>query len=198
MTPDDLDATFTAYVAEARRLQKEYSGRMDVLVGCETEVCRPESLADVRRIVATHSLDYTVGSVHHVHEIPIDYDTAGVERAEAACGGTTEALFVTYFEQVAAMVEELRPTVVGHLDLVRLLRPQQPLTPVVRSAALLAIDAGVRHGCLFEINSSGLRKGLSGPYPHDDLLQVRWIEGGERKMRAMCQPVMETVEKVSL
>lgn len=70
------------------------------------------------------------------------------------------------------MIEALRPDVVGHVDLVRLFRPEQPLTPPIRAACTAALQAGVHHGCIFEINTSGLRKGLRGPYPHDDVLHV--------------------------
>lgn len=74
--------------------------------------------------------------------------------------------------QVRDMIETLRPNVVGHVDLIRLFRPQQTMTPEIRASCTAALRAGVEHGCLFEINTSGLRKGLRGPYPHDDLLQV--------------------------
>jgi histidinol-phosphatase (PHP family) len=100
MSPEDLERQFAAYVAEGRRLQSVYKGRMDILVGCETEMCSPTSLAEVVELKQRYGLDYIVGSVHHVKGVAIDFDEARVGLAEEACGGSTEALFIAYFDQV--------------------------------------------------------------------------------------------------
>lgn len=171
LTPEDIQATFDKYVHEARRLQKLYADRIRIFVGLETDMCRPEWLQDIQQTVERYQLDYMVGSVHHVREKPIDYDEEGYDAAEAFCGGT-EQLFIDYFTQVGDMVEALRPTIVGHFDLIRLFRQQQPLIAPILAAIERAIDAIVRHNCLVEINASALRKELMAPYPHFDILQV--------------------------
>lgn len=153
-------------------MQRKYADQIEILVGGETDMCRPEWLEDVKRVAAQHDLEYLVGSVHHVRQMPIDYDEPSFVVAEKACGGT-EAIFIAYFEQVAEMVAQLRPSIVGHFDLIRLFRQQQPLSPPIWAAIDKAIAAIVKHDCLVEINSSGLRKKLMAPYPHGDILKVR-------------------------
>jgi histidinol-phosphatase (PHP family) len=171
MTPQDLQNTFSEYVTEARRLQKAYAGQIEILVGVESDMIREEWLQDISGVVAAYQLDYIVGSVHHVNGMSLDWSAEWLAAAESACGGT-EQLFVAYYRQLAEMIERLRPTIVGHFDLVRLFRQQQPLTPAIAEAATAAAAAAARHGCLVELNSAGLRKKLMAPYPHPDVLKV--------------------------
>ena len=172
MTVAALVEQFKGFVKEARRLQQDYKGRMDILVGMETEYCDEDTLQAAAALQEQHRLDYVVGSVHHVLGIPIDFSPELYEQAEqAACG--TEALFVLYFRMLEKMVLTLRPTVIGHFDLIRLFRPFQPITPLILAAARGAARAGVECGCVFELNSSAYRKGFSDPYPQRDFLAVR-------------------------
>lgn len=104
-----------------------------------------------------------------MHAIPIDYDAAFYHRARDAAGGTDERLFEDYFDAQLEMLRALRPRVVGHFDLIRLLSdaPNASLEAmkgvwarVVRNLKLVVEQEG-----LLEINSSALRKGLEEPYP---------------------------------
>ena len=69
-------------------------------------------------------MDFFIGSVHHVHEIPIDYDAAFYSKAKAVAGGEVK-LFEDYFDSQFEMLKALRPKVVGHFDLIRLLSEQR-------------------------------------------------------------------------
>jgi len=111
--------------------------------------------------------------VHHVHEVPIDYDAAFYAKAREISGGSEEKLFEDYFDEQYEMLRALKPRVVGHFDLIRLLseEPDRDLRQwkgvwekVKRNLAMV-----VQQGGLLEINSSALRKGLKEPYPG------RWI-----------------------
>ena len=68
-------------------------------------------------------------------------------RAIETCGGL-EALCVEYYEAVAQMVLDLRPEVVGHIDLLRknagLFGPVD--TPRARRAASEALEVIREHG----------------------------------------------------
>eukprot|EP00050_Salpingoeca_kvevrii_P018409 m.73980 g.73980 ORF g.73980 m.73980 type:complete len:311 (-) comp8041_c1_seq4:173-1105(-) len=179
MTVDGLSQQFGAYVAEARRLQAVHASEITLLVGMETELCRPESIADAQRVRAENKLDYVVGSVHHVNGIPIDFSQELFDSAVAALGGF-EPLALSYFKHVRELIEGLQPEVVGHLDLLRLFLPDDyEFSPAVLEAADAAIRAGVAVGSLFEINTSGLRKKLGDPYPARGMLQ-RILEMGGR------------------
>lgn len=162
-----LAADFAAYAEASRELVESFAGRLTILRGFEIEVVPGATwaaeMAEHRR---RHGFDYVVGSVHHVDEIQIDGPPGDFARAVEGRGGL-EALAVAYYEAVAAMVETLRPEVVGHLDLVRkLAEPHGSVdTPAARRAAERALEAVAATGGILDVNTAGLRTGLAHPYP---------------------------------
>lgn len=177
MSISDLESQFSQFVLEARRLQQVYKSQIELFVGLETEYCDDSYLAKSMDLVFEHKLDYSVGSVHHVLGIPIDFSLELYDVAEKAAG-STENLFIAYFEMMEKMIQSIKPTVIGHFDLIRMFRPQQQITMAILDAARKAAKAGVANNCLFEINSSAIRKGLPNPYPQADILQMIKGEGG--------------------
>lgn len=186
-TPAQLDAIFEAYKIEARRLQAKYRDQIRILVGLETDWIRPQSCnATIQRLLSSHNFDMLVGSVHHVHTIPIDfsqelYDKAAAEAAERSGLPATDAemaLAGDYFDLQYDMLTTLRPPVVGHFDLIRLLahfeRHGQSLKqwPDVWTKVKRNLAAVKQYGGCLEINSAGLRKGLREPYPCADICKV--------------------------
>lgn len=169
-----LEREFDRYAGESLRLQAEYEGQLDVLRGFETEVVPSGRYASLmRRIRDRYEFDYVVGSVHHVEEIPIDESPDLHRAAMDACGGLRPFL-VKYYGLVREMIEELRPEVVGHLDLPKLHLPPGADLPdgQVRAAAERAIEAARSHGCILDLNTAGWRKGLAAPYPSPRLVQL--------------------------
>lgn len=167
----DLETQFDRFVSEAKRLQEVFAGRIELFVGMETEYCDEDYLAKSLALAKHYQLDYIVGSVHHVLGIPIDFSLELYKVAVTAVG-STEALFLAYFDMMEKMINGIRPTVIGHFDLIRMFCPQQEMTPAIMEAAHKAVRAGVANQCLFEVNSSAIRKGLPTPYPQRDILQV--------------------------
>lgn len=129
------------------------------------------------------NIDYFIGSVHHVHEIPIDYDAAFYVKARDVAGGTDERLFEDYFDSQYEMLKALKPKVVGHFDLIRLLsdEPNRDLRQMkgVWEKAVRNLKLIVEHGGLMEINSSALRKGLKEPYPTRSVCEEYLKMGGK-------------------
>ncbi len=169
-----LEANFTAYATELATLAEAFAGRLIVLRGFETEVVPqatyPEIMLGYRKEFA---FDYIVGSVHHVNEILIDGPQTEFQRALNAAGGF-EALAVAYYEHVAKMVDDLKPEIVGHLDLIRKNAPAQSQldTPAIQRAANKALEAVRDHQAILDLNTAGYRKGLGAPYPAPWLLQA--------------------------
>jgi len=126
--------------------------------------------------MAIPETDFFIGSVHHVHEIPIDYDRAMYAEAREAAGGTDERLFEDYFDAQFEMLTALEPRVVGHFDLIRLFseEPDGELRGMkgVWGRVVRNLELIVEQGGLLEINSSALRKGLREPYPGRSICQV--------------------------
>lgn len=120
--------------------------------------------------------------MHHVHGIPIDYDAAFYARAVAAAGSEVQ-LFSDYFDSQLEMLNALKPKVVGHFDLIRLLAaaPDEDLKmkgEEVWGKVVRNLEVVKKQGGLLEINSAGLRKGLSEPYPGRAICEVFKGMGG--------------------
>lgn len=124
-------------------------------------------------------MDFFIGSVHHVHGIPIDYDRAMYLDARAVSGTTDIQLFEDYFDSQYEMLKELKPPVVGHFDLIRLWSDDKDVNlkemggevwqKVVRNLKLIKEQGG-----LLEVNSAALRKGMKEPYPGRAICEVGW------------------------
>ena len=164
---------FDAYYVEARRLQRAYADRIRIFVGFEGEWIRaPRSGEIIAGLMGRYALDLFVGSVHHVLGVPIDYDTPLYREARELAGGTDEAVFAQYFDAQLEMLQQLRPPVVGHFDLIRLKSDAADRSlrsygdnGAVWDKVLRNLRFVAGYGGVLEVNSSALRKGLAEAYP---------------------------------
>lgn len=112
-----------------------------------------------------------------MHTVPIDFDRPMYERARQIAGGTDERLFEDYFDAQLDMLQQLRPLVVGHFDLIRLKSDdvERSFTtwPGVWSRILRNLDFVASYGGMLELNGAALRKGMSEPYPKAEICKVR-------------------------
>jgi histidinol-phosphatase (PHP family) len=166
-----------AYFEEANRLREEFRSEIKIVIGFESDWIRPGSLDLINLSVQTNDVDFFVGSVHHVHTKPIDFDQAGYEAARDIAGGSDHQLCGDFFDAQFAMLQATKPPVVGHFDLIRLKSedPERSFQPwqdvwkqIVRNLEFIA-----SYGGLLEINFASLRKGMSEPYPKDEIAKVR-------------------------
>ncbi|KAF2824344.1 histidinol-phosphatase [Ophiobolus disseminans] len=181
-TEESLSSLFDDFYTEAHRVRDAYSAKIKILIGFESEYIRPSTLELVQSILAKYAFDFFVGSVHHVHTIPIDFDRAMYEQAREKAGGTDERLFEDYFDSQFEMLQALRPPVVGHFDLVRLLSDHrdadfEDMTGVWEKIRR-NLEYVASYGGRLELNSSGLRKGLAEPYPCLPICQMFLHLGG--------------------
>ncbi|KAI9849338.1 MAG: histidinolphosphatase [Sclerophora amabilis] len=214
-TPATTATTFAPFFAEASRLREKYASQIQLLIGFETEwIVRPGASSPsspsslIEELLRQHAYDFIVGSVHHVHGVPIDYDRAMYEQARsktktAATAGSfsghhhrddddaddDDRLFEDYFDAQLEMLIALEPPVVGHFDLIRL-KSDDPERRVGEFADGEAgggqvwakirrnLDFIAGYGGILELNSSGLRKGLSEPYPQREICQAFMQRGG--------------------
>ena len=175
-TPESLEILYDKFYHEAKRLQEAYSDRIQLFVGFETEWIRAFSLDIIQKILGKYELDLFVGSVHHVYTIPIDFNTPLYHKARAIADGSDEKIAEQYFDDQLAMLETLRPPVVGHFDLIRL-KSDDPERSFRRSSAvwekiLRNLKFVAEYGGVLELNSSSLRKGMSEAYPQVEICQV--------------------------
>lgn len=170
-----------AFLVEAVRLRAKYKNQIRILIGFEGEWIRPSYGPLILSLASHPDIDYFIGSVHHVHEIPIDYDKVFYDKARQVSGGTDEQLFGDYFDSQLQMLQTLEPKVVGHFDLIRLLaeEPDRDLRtwPRIWEKIERNLKVVVEQGGLLEVNSSALRKGLKEPYPGGAITE-KFVEMG--------------------
>lgn len=172
------------YLADLAALKAEYAGKMQIWAGVEQDYYAQLNPEDY---------DYTIGSVHYVFERdePEEIRRGESENnppyavdgsAEKLCEGVKKlfhgdglAFAAAYYEQLARHVEENRPDIIGHVDIVRKNNPTCRFFDERDKAYLrLAKDALERMascGALLEVNTGGMVRGyLPDPYPQKELL----------------------------
>lgn len=164
---------FAAYVQKARQLRSQYAGRMQVLVGMETEWYAHAGpwIAQLRQLYA---LDMVVGSVHHVNGVCFDSSPESYTQAQAAAGGLVE-LYQAYFDAQLELLESVQPEVVGHLDLIRIFDPQWQETlmrPEVWTRVRRNLQAVRDLGVVLEANVAAWRKGAPEVYPWTPVVEA--------------------------
>ena len=176
LMPDEIEAgmdlearfaQFEAYAAASAEAVEAFADQIEVLRGFEAEVVPSASyVADMQGLRERYGFEYIVGSVHWVNEIAIDVSQELFDRAVEQAGAL-EALLIRYYEHVTEMVDGLRPEVIGHFDLPRLLSEGAEAHEAAgpRAAAAEALRVVAERGALLEVNTAGFRKGLRGPYP---------------------------------
>lgn len=157
-------------------MQSLYASDIKLLIGTEVDWIRPSSKILIHTLLDGYRFDLFIGSVHHVHTVPIDFDRRMYLRARGIAGGTDERLFEDYFDLQLDMLQALKPPVIGHFDLIRLLSDEQNASLKrwngVWQKALRNLDFIAEYGGIVELNSAALRKGMEEPYPQADICNV--------------------------
>ncbi|ESK92743.1 histidinol-phosphatase [Moniliophthora roreri MCA 2997] len=179
---------FDRFIHEAHRLKTLYASQITLLVGLETEFITSADLHHLDDLLRRYEgrVEYLVGSVHHVGEIPIDFDAPTYYKCLRAheAGTETETMenfLCSYFDAQYTLLERFRPEIIGHIDLCRLYRPSLRLEDYRRAWASLErnIRFGVEYGALFEVNSAALRKNWDTAYPGQDVLRLIVSQNGK-------------------
>ncbi|GAB7357656.1 hypothetical protein MBLNU459_g0150t1 [Dothideomycetes sp. NU459] len=178
----ELIRLFDAFYPEAVRLREKYASQINILVGFESEWIRSSSLDIVQNLLQKYKFDMFMGSLHHVHTKPIDYDHDMYYEAREIAGGTDEQLFGDYFDSQLEMLQALKPPVVGHFDLIRL-KSDDPernwlSMPKVWSKIERNLGYVASYGGILELNSSAIRKGMTEPYPKAEICEAYLKLGG--------------------
>ncbi|CAK7891415.1 hypothetical protein CAAN1_01S04984 [[Candida] anglica] len=204
-TSKDLESNFDRYVQHAVSIQQEKNSKNQsspttkIIVGLEVEGLNSEHIDYTSKLLEKYHphINMTVGSVHYVNEIPIDFSPdLWIEARDSLPDKTSRSLFLQYFELQYEVLSKLKPTVVGHFDLIRLFEPSNEVDPTtgklmkdisleqdwpdVWELVVRNIKFVESYGGLFELNSAAIRKGWSSPYPKQDVSEAIVEFGGGR------------------
>lgn len=171
ITAAALQEQFKHYFAECRRLQAQYAGQIRLFTAFETETW-PGSTAFVKSLIEETCPDYIVGSVHHVDGIGIDVSLPLYQDAIEAARGL-EALYCGYFDAQLDMLQDLKPAVVGHFDLIRIFDADYLYT-LQRPAVWVRVERNLEfiatQGLIVDFNLRGFDK-TTEQYPSMPVLK---------------------------
>lgn len=138
----------------------------------------------------SNKIEYLVGSIHHVNEIPIDFDEATWRKAVGSfdkddsgaddiAPSTMVSYLSAYFDAQLQLMERFHPEIIGHFDLCRLyihsLKFDLPAYGEVWERIQRNVDYAVGYGACFEVNTAAFRKKWSTAYPSEEILRVSSI-----------------------
>lgn len=164
---------FEQYISECRQLQKKYSSHITLLTAFETETYSG-SAEFIKNLIRQFKPDYIVGSVHHVKDIPIDYSKELYLKACEECGGL-DNLYCAYFDLQYEMIQTLKPSVIGHFDLIRLFDPDyvsRLQKPEIQAKILRNLTLIKDSELILDFNLRALSKGADEPYISRFILEL--------------------------
>lgn len=156
---------FARYVSACRALQHRYKDRLTIFVGFETEFYSGAREL-IQHLIERFKPDYIVGSVHHVNDIGFDFSPENYGQAIESAGGI-EALYCRYFDVQFEMIRDLKPPVVGHLDLIRIFDPdyrQRLEQPEIARRIYRNLSLIRDMGLILDFNVRPTYKGADEPY----------------------------------
>lgn len=164
---------FDQYMTEARRLQKRYADQLEIFVGFETEAYTV-ALELAQKLTDQYTPDYVLGGIHHVDDIPFDAGKAEYQQAIEACGDI-ETLYCRYFDLQYDVIENIKPKVVAHFDLVRIFDEhylQRWQQPAIKKRIERNLNQIAELDLILDYNVAGLRKGMPEPYISKPILEM--------------------------
>lgn len=173
LTPEFLFERYGRYMKECRRLQEKYHSQIKIFAAIESETYTGYK-EFMPHLIATFRPDYVVGSVHFVSDLGFDYSREQYEQTAAAVGGKDE-MYCRYFDQQYEMIGLLKPSVVGHFDLIRIFDPdykarllQPEIMARIKRNLILIKDLDL----IMDFNLRSLLKGADEPYISRKILEM--------------------------
>lgn len=155
---------FKNYVGEVLRLKKEYEGRIDVLLGIESDYF-PEHAETYQKVLTQYPFDYMIGSVHNTNGVSI----FNKNRWEKMPKNLQISEKRTYYEMIRDSARTRMFQILGHIDAMKGNYPpfSEIQTPDIIDDTLKTI---AECGVAIEVNTSGKTKLSGGWYPSDAIL----------------------------
>lgn len=174
------------YIAAVRALQSA-SKKVRVHQGLEVDLyayCKREEY------------DYILGAVHYIYGggeyHAVDHSAAQNRRcAVEVFGGDTVKMAKAYYDNVAAVIEMLKPDIVAHFDVMtKFIDCGSPIDmehPEYRRIAKDVLKLAIENDALIEVNTGGMARGYrTTPYPDDFILRTCREMGGRVILGSDC------------
>ncbi|MCM3041838.1 histidinol-phosphatase [Paenibacillus motobuensis] len=158
-------SAFAGYVEEVLSLKQKYAGKIDVLLGIESDYF-PEHVEIYRDILSQYPFDYVIGSVHSVKDVSIFNKNRWKRLSPEEQIADKEA----YYELIRNSARSGMFQILGHIDAMKGNYPafsDIPATAAIDETLQVIAD----HQVAIEINTSGKTKLSGGWYPADSILE---------------------------
>lgn len=164
------------YTDEIRKLKEKYASQLDILLGMEVDYI-PGKAGINQNYIQDLKLDFSVGSVHLVdfedEQTPWEIDgphQVFARGLNSVFGGNVKKAVERYFELTKQMLSEATPTVLGHVDKIKMHNTVVPYFSEeehwYKEQITDLIKFIKQSGVVVEINTRGMYKGkTSEPYP---------------------------------
>ncbi|WP_438444445.1 histidinol-phosphatase [Gorillibacterium sp. sgz5001074] len=163
---------FPNYIAEVLRLKEEYQGRIEVLLGIESDFF-PEHAELYKSRYEPYPFDYIIGSVHQSDGVSIFNKKRFKGLSEAEKIRQKEI----YYELIAQSARSGMFQILGHIDAMKGFYPA--FSDIETDAVDKTLKIIGEAGMAIEINTSGKTKDVGGWYPSDSILERALFYGIE-------------------
>ena len=163
------------YLAEIQTLKQKYASQIELYAGLEVDF-----LPEMTNAAPPHLLDYSIGSVHYVgnNQLGQPWEIDGnsgefLNCLDSAYDSNIQAVIEKYYGLIRQMVETNPPTIVGHLDKIKMHNAARLLFDETEKWYVEAIEQTLetiaKSRIMVEINTRGhYKRGL-------DLYPSPWI-----------------------
>lgn len=177
----------SAYIQAVRKARQAYAGQLRIWLGMERD-----RLSTAERT----PYDYVIGSVHYLcHDgqyQAVDGRPEDLQQWVARhYAGSGLALARAYYAQLGQYIQQYRPDIIGHFDIVGKNNTHGQLfdaaSPAYLALAYEAMQQAIQGCTLLEVNTGGMaRYGHPQPYPSLPLLRYWRRLGGQVILSSDC------------
>lgn len=160
------------YRSEINRLKEKYKKEIQIYLGIEE---------DAFHLTDRDGLDYIIGSSHYMYVndryYPIDSNYDYFKECLAAFDNDTVRFAEAYYSSFCKYIHSRKPDMIGHFDLITKFDEKEACLFLNNDAyhrtAEKYIAEAAESGCLFEVNTGAIARGLrTSAYPNENLLYV--------------------------
>ena len=161
-------ANLPEYLNRLTQLKTAFKGTIEIYVGLEIDYI--EGVCGYRASgLDRHALDYVIGSVHYIGQLPDGshfcfdgHPEAFFSQVDLLFHHDFRKVITTYYQSVMRMVEVDQPDIVGHLDKIKMHHSFRPYLNETDNWYVALVEETLevirQKGCMIEVNTRGLYK----------------------------------------
>lgn len=176
---------YNHYLAEIKKMGEKYADQIQVFSGLELDYYSATEEKCTSFPFVRDAFDYIIASVHYIIKNGICYPIDHTPNQQKSCvndafGGDIYAMAQWYYDMVCEHVERVKPTIVGHFDVITKFSLMPEDDARYQTIARSALKRTLQTCRYVEVNTGAISRGWrTSPYPNVYLLETIWEEGGE-------------------